>query len=325
MLPIKINLSEELATKLRNLRISTPVNGEILTAEKLSKAIGNNRAWMSQIESRRLKNIKREDLISIYKLLFSLSSNDLAESKAEQDLLDYILPKDSKIRIRMPHSQEATKAASRKTYYRDRDTYVERLCNNICNNYIHLYTVASPEIKDQIAHQLLFMFYNSFKGNYKTLDIMSRIPFYLLESATEEEENIIIQKAQELHDLLLSQGYKENLKYYNRSINNLSDALNNYTEDFSIFMIENCFHELAKLIYDKNSKISLPEKVENANKFINLLQLYSQKIDFPFSINNLTPTISFEELDNAMKYIQSFMNIISKRNYYTGSISEYYK
>ena len=43
-------------------------------AEKLSKEIGNNRAWMSQIESRRLKKIKREDVIKIYKLLLNESN-----------------------------------------------------------------------------------------------------------------------------------------------------------------------------------------------------------------------------------------------------------
>ena len=57
MLPMKLDLTEELAATLRQLRLDHPVNGEVLTAENLSKAIGNNRAWMSQIESRRLKKI----------------------------------------------------------------------------------------------------------------------------------------------------------------------------------------------------------------------------------------------------------------------------
>ena len=70
MLPMKLDLTEELAATLRQLRLDHPVNGEVLTAEKLSKAKGNNRAWMSQIESRRLKKIKREDVIKIYRLLY---------------------------------------------------------------------------------------------------------------------------------------------------------------------------------------------------------------------------------------------------------------
>ena len=71
MLPMKIELTEKVAATLRRFRLEHPVNGEVLTAEKLSKEIGNNRAWMSQIESRRLKKIKREDVIKIYKLLLN--------------------------------------------------------------------------------------------------------------------------------------------------------------------------------------------------------------------------------------------------------------
>ena len=90
MLPSKLKLSKELAGKLREIRLNNPVNCEILTAENLSKSIGNNRAWMSQIESRRLKNIKREEIIKIYRLLFIIDSNATAEEKAELDLLKYL-------------------------------------------------------------------------------------------------------------------------------------------------------------------------------------------------------------------------------------------
>ena len=86
MLPIKMELTERVAATLRRLRLEYPVDGEILTAENLSKAIGNNRAWMSQIESRRLKKIKREDIIKIYKLLHNEPDENKAEQMAEEDL-----------------------------------------------------------------------------------------------------------------------------------------------------------------------------------------------------------------------------------------------
>lgn len=86
MLPIKMELTEKVAATLRRLRLEYPVDGEILTAENLSKAIGNNRAWMSQIESRRLKKIKREDVIKIYKLLHNETDDTNAERLAEADL-----------------------------------------------------------------------------------------------------------------------------------------------------------------------------------------------------------------------------------------------
>lgn len=86
MLPMKLDLTEKVAATLRRMRLEYPVNGEVLTAEKLSKAIGNNRAWMSQIESRRLKKIKREDVIAIYKLLHNEPNDIKAEQIAEADL-----------------------------------------------------------------------------------------------------------------------------------------------------------------------------------------------------------------------------------------------
>lgn len=95
MLPIKIELSEKVAATLRQLRLEHPVNGEILTAEKLSKAIGNNRAWMSQIESRRLKKVKREDIIAIYKLLHNEPDEEKAEFLAESDLFTTLTRYDS--------------------------------------------------------------------------------------------------------------------------------------------------------------------------------------------------------------------------------------
>lgn len=86
MLPIKMDLTEKVAATLRELRLEHPVNGEVLTAENLSKAVGNNRAWMSQIESRRLKKIKREDIIKIYQLLHDEPDANIAEQIAEADL-----------------------------------------------------------------------------------------------------------------------------------------------------------------------------------------------------------------------------------------------
>lgn len=93
MLPVSLNLTEELAATLRQLRLNHLIDGEVLTAENLSKAIGNNRAWMSQIESRRLKKVRREDIIKMYKYLFN-EDDFLAEERAELDLQDFI---DSKI------------------------------------------------------------------------------------------------------------------------------------------------------------------------------------------------------------------------------------
>lgn len=108
MLPVNLYLTENLAAKLREIRLEYPVNGEILTAENLSKAIGNNRAWMSQIESRRLKKIRREDIIKIYQCIFELDKV-AAEEKAETDLSEFI-----NYKVELSNSQRELIKAKRK-------------------------------------------------------------------------------------------------------------------------------------------------------------------------------------------------------------------
>ena len=88
MLPINLDLTEDLAAKLREIRLNNPIDGEILTAEKLSKAIGNNRAWMSQIESRRLKK-SGEKILLRYIDVFIIQMIELR--KKRQNLIFVIL------------------------------------------------------------------------------------------------------------------------------------------------------------------------------------------------------------------------------------------
>ena len=114
MLPMKLDLTEELAAALRQLRLDNPINGKVLTAENLSKAIGNNRAWMSQIESRRLKKIKREDIIKIFKLLFNDPDDDAAEYHAEIVLekfyannLNIVLSSNENLENKLAYAKEA--------------------------------------------------------------------------------------------------------------------------------------------------------------------------------------------------------------------------
>lgn len=78
----RLELTEELASYLRSLRQSHPVNGSILTAEILSKELGKNRAWVSQIESRRLKYIRYSDVVTLFQFFFgddALNSQEYAD------------------------------------------------------------------------------------------------------------------------------------------------------------------------------------------------------------------------------------------------------
>lgn len=86
MLPNKIKNTETTAKQLKKERLSHPKDGKILTANDLSLLISNNRALVSQIESLRLKNIKRDDIISIFCVLYNVDSfkaEQLAEKKLD--------------------------------------------------------------------------------------------------------------------------------------------------------------------------------------------------------------------------------------------------
>lgn len=60
---------------LKQLRLNNPKDDKVLTAEELSIALEKNRAWVSQIESRRLKNVKSEDVLKMYIYLLNEDMN----------------------------------------------------------------------------------------------------------------------------------------------------------------------------------------------------------------------------------------------------------
>lgn len=142
----KIDLNDKLRAKLREIRINNLVSQEVLTAENLSKAIGNNRAWMSQIESGRLKKIKREDVIAIYKLLFSVSSDSEAEEMAEVDLFGFIVTNPTALSIERGVEKNAMTIGQRELYLYARDTILagEKITGSL-NFYIHLVSSAAAK------------------------------------------------------------------------------------------------------------------------------------------------------------------------------------
>ena len=74
-LPPKIENTSEFASMIKQLRLNHPHNGHIITAGELSLSLNRNKTWISQIESRRIKNIKVDDIISIYLMLFMKMNN----------------------------------------------------------------------------------------------------------------------------------------------------------------------------------------------------------------------------------------------------------
>ena len=78
-LPPKIENTSEFASMIKQLRLNHPHNGHIITAGELSLSLNRNKTWISQIESRRIKNIKVDDIISIYMYLMNTDKTNAKE------------------------------------------------------------------------------------------------------------------------------------------------------------------------------------------------------------------------------------------------------
>ena len=333
MLPMKLELSKSLAIKFRDLRLNNPVNGEVLTAENLSKAIGNNRAWMSQIESRRLKKIRREDIIAIYQLLFSLSSQDEAENKAENDLINYIISdKNSKMLIAPDNI-----VIKKRNTSNDKEPYSDSM-KNISNVYmdnckelysllIDLYDTRTCD-KDQLilAHQLqkiVTMFYD---GEAACLDIISSIPIDLYKYADDTEKNNIQEKIELLSNELekletkrLLASLDDRINFIGKSVIKGKRNLKNVND--SLIM---GFMELAEIIF-KPSTIAPSEKIFYINQYTAILSMYAHEANMLFTLEALPNDASFDDFNYSMNYMQSFINGLKGSSaYLLNQISDYF-
>lgn len=333
MLPMKLELSKQLAIKLRDLRLNNPVNGEVLTAENLSKAIGNNRAWMSQIESRRLKKIRREDIIAIYQLLFSLSSSEEAENKAENDLINYIISDNNNKMLIAPNNIVMSKrnAISDKESYSDSmknisNVYMDN-CKELYSLLIDLYDTRTCD-KDQLilAHQLqkiVTMFYD---GEAACLDIISSIPIDLYKYADGTEKKNIKEKLDLLSNELekletkrLLASLDDRIAFIGKSVLKGKRNLKNVND--SLIM---GFMELAEVIF-KPSTIAQSEKIFYVNQYIGILSIYAHESNMLFTLEALSDNATLDDFNYSMNYMQSFINGLKGSSaYLLNQISDYF-
>lgn len=333
MLPMKLELSKPLAIKLRDLRLNNPVNGEILTAENLSKAIGNNRAWMSQIESRRLKKIRREDIIAIYQLLFSLPSQDDAENKAENDLINYIISDKNGKMLIAPNNIVMKK----RNDTNDKESFSDSI-KNISNVYmdnckelysllIDLYDTRTCD-KDQLilAHQLQKIVTMFYEGEVACLDIISSIPIDLYKYADDTEKTNIQEKIELLSNELkkletkrLLSSLDDRIEFIGSSILGGRRNLKNVNDTLIMG-----FMELAEIIF-KPSTITQTVKIYYINQYIAILSMYARETNMLFTLESLPDNASPDDFNQYMNYMQSFINSLKGSSaYLLNQISDYF-
>lgn len=334
MLPMKLDLTEELAATLRQLRLEHPVNGEVLTAENLSKAIGNNRAWMSQIESRRLKKIRREDIIKIYKLLFICENDQKAEDKAELDLLNFIIPdrknkllfgdaKKIQERKEEPDNRELTKKDLHKI-----TEMVEFNCEEIANSLMEFYIdEADLNKKVILAHQIQQTMKTIMEGQTYSLELISQIPIALYRFADDSERVTIQAIIKNLNEELEKLQYKSTLDSFDERIRLIMHSLSNHMKTNSNDIKDSIVMgilELGEILY-RFPNITTKQKIACMNNYIMVLNVYAQHNSMIFSLNELSETSTTNDFKVALNYMQSFVNGINgTSSYLLNHISDYY-
>ena len=339
MLPMKLDLTEELASTLRQLRLDHPVNGKILTAENLSKAIGNNRAWMSQIESRRLKKIKREDIIKIYQLLFNLPTEEKAEDKAELDLLKFLnlSRTNSKYLIGSNINLEDIKydksktdkdenAANKKALKKMTTMYIKD-CKELYHTLVDDYLYELDE--STRPHMLLWLCRLNrilFDDSYNALKIYQSIPCDLYKYADENERHLIDSKLDDLIHELNKLQYKKLLTDFEKIVkiinNDIGDVSFNINKDNDSIVM--WLYNLSNILFN-DTPITLIDKIKYTNMYISLLNNYGERTNQPFLLDILSNSATMLDIKNSVDYMQSFINTyINSSTYLLNHLSSKY-
>lgn len=349
MLPMKLELTEELAATLREMRLTHPVNGKILTAENLSKAIDKNRAWMSQIESRRLKKIKREDIIKLFKLLYNEPDDYRAEYRAETNLTRFILSEQGNNKeiicggkIDAQYSHEAYKEyreAHGGLDYTDKDLLNDQ--NNlvsISNDIINIFMNKLKTTKSCIDHNNYINQFMSLQDNLSerfddTLFVIDKLPIYALNYATKEEYLKFTESINLLSDELHSISLRHNFELFRKNLDTVQMVVSNYATYKSDIKEVNLIKKIIILLVDLSnyvtnpSLLSLEDKIKYTNKLIHIVYLCSSIINSKqlFSIKDIPANASLDDILCRVNELQSYLSEAENNPYIIqGQISKYY-
>ena len=347
MLPIKLDLTEELAATLRQLRLDHPVNGEVLTAEKLSKAIGNNRAWMSQIESRRLKKIKREDVIKIYRLLYNEADDYQAEYHAEVDLMEFINENSNSQKIVITDGSANEKYSNNVKYgnnyeglnytnedlLRDKKNLME-ITSNIVDTFMNeLKTIPSCIEHNDCINQFMSLEYNLSKRFKDTLYVINQLQLPALNYATDEEYQEFIDSINELSLKLNTIANKKQLEKFISELRSAKEIISDYDTFRSEFPEDKLLVNVSLLLValsqhiSTHNLLSLSEKIQYTNDVIFVVYRCSiiVKCKHLFNIKELPKESTDTDILNKINELQIYLSSIENNPFIIqGQISKYF-
>lgn len=349
MLPVKMELTEELAATLRQLRLDHPINGEVLTAENLSKAIGNNRAWMSQIESRRLKKIKREDIIKIYKLLYNEPNDYQAEYRAEIDLMQFLCDSNEENStfitggsISSQYSDDAYNEYRSKhggINYTNEDLLREKkqlmeTATSIVNNFMEeLKNIPSCLEHNNYINQ--FMELEDYLRDYfkDMMFVIDSLPLYALQYATEEEHEDFIKSIENISHKLKGILEKHDFESFITDLNAAKIIMDDYPryrkdipkdkllKDVTVLLVN-----LSQYVTDENL-LSMSDKIQYTNDMIYIVYCCSTvvKSNQLFNVKELPTSATINDIYNKINELQLFLsNIEDNPVVIMGQISKYF-
>lgn len=320
MLPMKLDLTEELAATFRQLRLDHPVNGEVLTAENLSKAIGNNRAWMSQIESRRLKKIRREDIIKIFKILYNEDDECKAEYRAELILekfytdTDAMLPLNADSNLEEKLGYRPTPPESDEYYNKQSFLFLMESLNDILSDkFSDLLEDGDKEQQADFLH-LISLFVGDIHSAYDDTKLfLGKLPLDLLQYATEKERNDILNKLDYIQNMLLSFDIRYTEHRFVERIENhkKNEAFTKDNQSLIYGLVE--LSQLVKQHSKLNGSI-----IKYINDFIDIAKKYylSNNIPIPFMINELDKDSQMEDWLNVIDKLQLLLSGSNDSHYF---------
>lgn len=343
MLPMKLDLTEELAATLRQLRLNHPINGEVLTAEKLSKAIGNNRAWMSQIESRRLKKIKREDIIKIYKLLYNESDDYNAEYRAEIELMNFISAKSQTTSIIMTDGNANNNLQYRQNHEgvdytpedlkRDRKNLME-LSSSLVDIFMkELVNIPSCIEHNDYINQFMSLEYNLSKRFKDTLYVINQLQLPALNYATDEEYQEFIDSINVLSLKLNTIANKKQLEKFISELQSAKEIISDYDTFRSEFPEDKLLVNVSLLLValsqhiSTHNLLSLSEKIQYTNDVIFVVYRCSiiVKCKHLFNIKELPKESTDTDILNKINELQIYLSSIENNPFIIqGQISKYF-
>lgn len=299
-LPPKIENTSEFASMIKQLRLNHPHNGHIITAGELSLSLNRNKTWISQIESRRIKNIKVDDIISIYMYLMNTDKINAKEC----------LKKDYQILV-------------------NKNYIIKQLLEHFTHIIIEKYSILSTTTEQEQLINLMTNINSGFVNNFNDfLHILCDFDFSLLTELSLEKHDEIINSFSDIKHKLNSYHFQNILEKLNQESLKIIDNIN--VSDRSMFDCMNfckkCMAYISQLEKPEMETLLSQSGIDEINTFISALQKYTGNyfsyINFdvqPLQENTLAA--KYTVFSNLRKYMSKMEKITTQCDEYTKCLS----